>query len=62
MTACECDSDDFIVVESIVWKAFTDDDGGLQCNRISENGVDSITCYKCEKEYQVDDFTEVNFS
>lgn len=57
---CECDSKQFIVVESYSYRAELEDDGSLCCGK-SDGGIDYIECAECGQRYSEGCFKEIIF-
>ena len=63
ITACtNCGGIEFIITETIIHKAqLSDDDGELGVYGVQDNHIDDITCTKCWKGYNSDQFICINF-
>lgn len=57
---CECGSKQFIVSESYSYKAELDEDGNLDCGK-ADGGISDICCAECGKQYNDEDFNQINF-
>jgi hypothetical protein len=60
---CVCGSRRFLVTEHMTWKATTDTpDGRLDAYRVTDNGIDEITCAECETVYDQSAFADIDFN
>jgi hypothetical protein len=59
---CKCGSEHFVITEYVVWKAAIDKETGrLDACAVKGNGIDSVECRMCGREYGAEDFAEVEF-
>ncbi|MBD3311111.1 MAG: hypothetical protein GF349_01275 [Candidatus Magasanikbacteria bacterium] len=56
-----CGSRDFYIQETICHKATLLDNGRLETYKDAGNGIEKITCGKCETEYNENDFENIKF-
>jgi len=62
MKKCKkCGSKDFYLEESMGWKCYIDDDGGMQCKN-TDNDIEGIFCDKCGEEYKDYNPNKINFN
>jgi hypothetical protein len=60
ITKCECGSKEFFVREDYAYKAEIDVDGNLDCGK-ADGGISDICCAECGKQYNCEDFNQINF-
>lgn len=56
----KCNSTDFIIVETLVWKASSDEEGILNAFN-KGNEIESITCRNCEEPVKNIEEININF-
>lgn len=63
ITECMCGSKDFIIIESIVYKAnIAEDSKVLEAESFRENSIDDVRCFACDKTYNTTDFEDIQFN
>ena len=62
ITKCRrCGSREFVLVETLDWRAEVDDAGLLGCTN-AWNEIESIQCAECHTPYATDNFAQIDFN